>query len=169
MGPYQNSLGVLFKNESPVSGTAVTHVRAPVAWGPRIIDTADTGVATPLFPSNHLDRLISRECSGVDLPSTFSRSLTSLKCVGKTSASARSLVSLSTRNRGKTTLLCHVRRSGLGLGLPTVSLFHTTGYISGLLKTNHRIGTSAHTPQRPMVTYTETGTVGLGLHGLLRL
>jgi hypothetical protein len=26
----------------------LTHVGAPVAWGPRIIDTADTAVATPL-------------------------------------------------------------------------------------------------------------------------
>ncbi|GFV74886.1 hypothetical protein TNCV_1041241 [Trichonephila clavipes] len=30
---------------SHVRGTVVTHVKAPVAWGPRIIDTA---VATPL-------------------------------------------------------------------------------------------------------------------------
>ncbi|GFW18631.1 hypothetical protein TNCV_1222921 [Trichonephila clavipes] len=29
---------------SHVSGTVVTHVEAPVAWGPRIIDTADTVV-----------------------------------------------------------------------------------------------------------------------------
>ncbi|GFW61296.1 hypothetical protein TNCV_3378111 [Trichonephila clavipes] len=35
------------------------------------------------------------------------------------------------------------------------------------LQTNHLIGTSAHTPQRPMVTYAEMGT-GLGPHGLLR-
>jgi hypothetical protein len=27
----------------------LTHVGAPVAWRPRIIDTADTAVATPLF------------------------------------------------------------------------------------------------------------------------
>ncbi|GFV48050.1 hypothetical protein TNCV_3999641 [Trichonephila clavipes] len=32
----------------PVSGTVVTHVLAAVAWGPSIIDTADTVVATPL-------------------------------------------------------------------------------------------------------------------------
>ncbi|GFU50183.1 hypothetical protein TNCV_300271 [Trichonephila clavipes] len=32
----------------PVSGTVVLLVGAPVAWGPRIIDTADTAVATPL-------------------------------------------------------------------------------------------------------------------------
>ncbi|GFV97058.1 hypothetical protein TNCV_3526441 [Trichonephila clavipes] len=31
-----------------VSGTAVTHVEAPVAWGPRIIDTVDTAVAMTL-------------------------------------------------------------------------------------------------------------------------
>ncbi|GFS55155.1 HTH_48 domain-containing protein [Trichonephila clavipes] len=35
--------------ESPVSGTVVTYVGAPVAWGLRIIDTADTAVATPLL------------------------------------------------------------------------------------------------------------------------
>ncbi|GFX11377.1 hypothetical protein TNCV_2804381 [Trichonephila clavipes] len=34
---------------SPVNGTVVTHVVAPVAWGPRIIDTADTAVDTPLI------------------------------------------------------------------------------------------------------------------------
>ncbi|GFU89661.1 DBH-like monooxygenase protein 1 [Trichonephila clavipes] len=34
--------------------------------------------------------------------------------------------------------------------------------------TDHLIGISAHTPQRPMVTYTEMGTVGFGPHGLLR-
>jgi hypothetical protein len=27
----------------------LTHVGAPLAWGPRMIDTADTGVATPMF------------------------------------------------------------------------------------------------------------------------
>jgi transposase len=32
----------------------LTHVGAPVAWGPRIIDTADTAVATPLI-ANGLD------------------------------------------------------------------------------------------------------------------
>ncbi|GFX61018.1 hypothetical protein TNCV_2366961 [Trichonephila clavipes] len=36
------------------------------------------------------------------------------------------------------------------------------------LQTDHLIGTSAHTPQRPMVTYTGMGTVGPGQHGLLR-
>ncbi|GFT55088.1 hypothetical protein TNCV_2325831 [Trichonephila clavipes] len=35
-------------------------------------------------------------------------------------------------------------------------------------KTDHLIGTSAHTPQFPTVKYTEMGTVGLGPHGLLR-
>ncbi|GFV48167.1 hypothetical protein TNCV_3554461 [Trichonephila clavipes] len=37
------------------------------------------------------------------------------------------------------------------------------------LQTVHMIGTSAYAPQRPMVTYTGMGTVGIGLHGLLRL
>ncbi|GFW44250.1 transposable element Tc3 transposase [Trichonephila clavipes] len=36
----------IFRKESPVSATVVTHVGAPIAWGPRIIDTA---VATPLL------------------------------------------------------------------------------------------------------------------------
>ncbi|GFV61194.1 hypothetical protein TNCV_499861 [Trichonephila clavipes] len=36
------------------------------------------------------------------------------------------------------------------------------------LQIDHLIGTSAHAPQRSMVTYTEMGTVGLGPHGLLR-
>ncbi|GFU62207.1 hypothetical protein TNCV_2474381 [Trichonephila clavipes] len=35
----------------PVSGTVVTHVRAFEAWGPRIIDKADTAVVTPLMIS----------------------------------------------------------------------------------------------------------------------
>ncbi|GFU26009.1 hypothetical protein TNCV_5104951 [Trichonephila clavipes] len=34
--------------------------------------------------------------------------------------------------------------------------------------THHLIGTSAHAPQHPMVTYNEMATVGLGSHGLLR-
>ncbi|GFW08064.1 transposable element Tcb2 transposase [Trichonephila clavipes] len=34
--------------------------------------------------------------------------------------------------------------------------------------TDNLIGTSAHAPQRPMVMYTEMGTVGPGPHGLLR-
>ncbi|GFX09938.1 hypothetical protein TNCV_1749401, partial [Trichonephila clavipes] len=33
---------------NPVSGTVVTHYGAPVAWEHRIIDMADTEVATPL-------------------------------------------------------------------------------------------------------------------------
>jgi hypothetical protein len=33
----------------------LTHVGAPVAWGPRIIDTADTAVATPLMIEYGLD------------------------------------------------------------------------------------------------------------------
>ncbi|GFW37915.1 hypothetical protein TNCV_4631161 [Trichonephila clavipes] len=37
------------KYENPVSWTVVTHVGAPVALGPRIIDTADTALATPPF------------------------------------------------------------------------------------------------------------------------
>ncbi|GFU48005.1 hypothetical protein TNCV_4967881 [Trichonephila clavipes] len=36
-----------------------------------------------------------------------------------------------------------------------------------LTQTGHLIGTSAHEPQCPKVTYTEMGTVGLGPHGLL--
>ncbi|GFW23705.1 hypothetical protein TNCV_2032481 [Trichonephila clavipes] len=36
-----------FRYGSPVSGTVVTHAEAPVAWGPRTIDTADATVATP--------------------------------------------------------------------------------------------------------------------------
>ncbi|GFX85431.1 hypothetical protein TNCV_3716051 [Trichonephila clavipes] len=45
---YQNSFGPLFRYESGtvVSGTVVAHVGAPVACGPRIIDTA---LATPLL------------------------------------------------------------------------------------------------------------------------
>ncbi|GFW43314.1 hypothetical protein TNCV_2923621 [Trichonephila clavipes] len=35
-------------------------------------------------------------------------------------------------------------------------------------RTDNLIGTSAHASQRPMVMYTEIGTVGLGPHGLLR-
>ncbi|GFW67023.1 hypothetical protein TNCV_4689081 [Trichonephila clavipes] len=34
--------------------------------------------------------------------------------------------------------------------------------------TDHLIGTSAHVPKRPMVTYTGMGTVGPGPHELLR-
>ncbi|GFW12296.1 hypothetical protein TNCV_2489401 [Trichonephila clavipes] len=34
--------------------------------------------------------------------------------------------------------------------------------------TDHLIGTSAHAPHFPMVTYTEMGKVGIGPHGLLR-
>jgi hypothetical protein len=33
----------------------LAHVGAPIAWGPRIIDTADTAVATPLYNNNLLD------------------------------------------------------------------------------------------------------------------
>ncbi|GFV44888.1 hypothetical protein TNCV_4966421 [Trichonephila clavipes] len=33
-----------------------------------------------------------------------------------------------------------------------------------LLQTDHLIGTSSNAPQRPLVTYTEMGTVGLGSH-----
>ncbi|GFX04985.1 hypothetical protein TNCV_2249681 [Trichonephila clavipes] len=33
----------------PVSETAVSHVDAPVAWEPRIIDTTDMVVPTPLL------------------------------------------------------------------------------------------------------------------------
>ncbi|GFU01865.1 hypothetical protein TNCV_1523641 [Trichonephila clavipes] len=36
------------------------------------------------------------------------------------------------------------------------------------LQIDHLIGTSAHAPQHPMVTYTVMGTVGQSLHGLLR-
>ncbi|GFU75731.1 hypothetical protein TNCV_1651911 [Trichonephila clavipes] len=36
-----------------------------------------------------------------------------------------------------------------------------------LAKTDHVIGTSAHAPQRSMVTYTEMGTVDLDPHGFL--
>ncbi|GFW87545.1 uncharacterized protein TNCV_4485101 [Trichonephila clavipes] len=38
-------VGPFFRYERPVSGTIVTHLGAPVAWVPHIIDTA---VATPL-------------------------------------------------------------------------------------------------------------------------
>ncbi|GFU37214.1 hypothetical protein TNCV_4272181 [Trichonephila clavipes] len=37
---YQNFFGAFFGYGSPVNGTVVTHVVAPLAWGPRIIDTA---------------------------------------------------------------------------------------------------------------------------------
>ncbi|GFV55286.1 hypothetical protein TNCV_5010331 [Trichonephila clavipes] len=46
---YQNSFGALFRNESLVSVTVVTHVGDLVASGPLIIDMADTAVATPLL------------------------------------------------------------------------------------------------------------------------
>ncbi|GFX38294.1 uncharacterized protein TNCV_3813401 [Trichonephila clavipes] len=46
---YQNSFSAHFRHMSPFIGTVVTHFEASVAWGPRIIDTADTAVATPLF------------------------------------------------------------------------------------------------------------------------
>ncbi|GFX72613.1 hypothetical protein TNCV_4062091 [Trichonephila clavipes] len=36
------------------------------------------------------------------------------------------------------------------------------------LQADHLIWTSAHAPQRPMVSFTGMGTVGLGLYGLLR-
>ncbi|GFW02485.1 hypothetical protein TNCV_2455011 [Trichonephila clavipes] len=48
----------LGKYENPVNRTVATHVGAPVSWGPRIIDTADTAVATPLVLSR------SRSTSG---------------------------------------------------------------------------------------------------------
>ncbi|GFY30134.1 hypothetical protein TNCV_4074471 [Trichonephila clavipes] len=37
----------------------------------------------------------------------------------------------------------------------------------GRIRIDHLIGASAHAPQRPMVTYNEMGTAGLGTHGLL--
>ncbi|GFX57519.1 hypothetical protein TNCV_3051691 [Trichonephila clavipes] len=37
-----------------------------------------------------------------------------------------------------------------------------------LWETDHLTGTSAHAPQRPMVTYTRMGTEGSGPHVLLR-
>ncbi|GFW36993.1 hypothetical protein TNCV_5018911 [Trichonephila clavipes] len=43
---YQNHFGPFFRYESLASGIVVIHVRAPLAWGPRIIDAA---VATPLI------------------------------------------------------------------------------------------------------------------------
>ncbi|GFX83336.1 hypothetical protein TNCV_908541 [Trichonephila clavipes] len=43
-----------------------------------------------------------------------------------------------------------------------------TTLVGDSLQTDHLIGTSAHAPQRPMVTYTGRDTVGPGPHGLLR-
>ncbi|GFX64692.1 hypothetical protein TNCV_4681681 [Trichonephila clavipes] len=43
-----------------------------------------------------------------------------------------------------------------------------TKTLGGLLQTDHLIGTSAHVPQRPKVTYTGMGTLGPDPHGLLR-
>ncbi|GFW72040.1 uncharacterized protein TNCV_4789281 [Trichonephila clavipes] len=41
---------IIFKiYENPVSGNVVTHVGAPVTWGPRIIETADKAQATSLY------------------------------------------------------------------------------------------------------------------------
>ncbi|GFX82953.1 hypothetical protein TNCV_4938231 [Trichonephila clavipes] len=51
-----------------------------------------------------------------------------------------------------------------GLHLPTTC----PGSISGLDKTDHLIGTSAHAPQRSMVMNPGMDTVGPGPHGLLR-
>ncbi|GFU69472.1 hypothetical protein TNCV_2282411 [Trichonephila clavipes] len=39
----------VFRYESPVRETIVSHVGAQVAWGPCIIDTPDTAVAAPLL------------------------------------------------------------------------------------------------------------------------
>ncbi|GFW17611.1 hypothetical protein TNCV_2651681 [Trichonephila clavipes] len=38
-----------FKYENPVIWTVGYNFGGPVVWGPRIIDTADTAVATPLM------------------------------------------------------------------------------------------------------------------------
>ncbi|GFV66950.1 hypothetical protein TNCV_1264361 [Trichonephila clavipes] len=51
---YQNSIGVFCGNGNFISGTVVTHVGEHVASGPRIIDTADTVVATPLLNKENL-------------------------------------------------------------------------------------------------------------------
>ncbi|GFV99658.1 hypothetical protein TNCV_5080201 [Trichonephila clavipes] len=52
------------------------------------------------------------------------------------------------------------------LGRPQARLRTSTLGVS--LQTDSLIGTSAHAPQRPVVTYTCMGTVDLGSHGLLR-
>ncbi|GFV15614.1 hypothetical protein TNCV_4836401 [Trichonephila clavipes] len=67
---YQNSFGTFSRYENPVSGTVVTHVGAPVAWGPRIIDMSDTAVATPLLTTILSVRalIIKSRCDGVLIP-----------------------------------------------------------------------------------------------------
>ncbi|GFV18725.1 transposable element Tcb2 transposase [Trichonephila clavipes] len=50
---------------------------------------------------------------------------------------------------------------------PAIALQRRTTPTAGGM-TDHLYGTSAHAPQRPMVTYTGMVTVGSGPHGLLR-
>ncbi|GFV14508.1 hypothetical protein TNCV_166351 [Trichonephila clavipes] len=54
--------------ENPVSETVVTHVGAPVAWGPRIIDTVDTVVATILDMAQNLAEHGSYRATTHDVP-----------------------------------------------------------------------------------------------------
>ncbi|GFU65487.1 transposable element Tcb2 transposase [Trichonephila clavipes] len=65
---YRNLGMPFFRKESPISDTVVTRDGAPVAWGPRIIDTADTAVATPLVIEVTTDIPLTLTMSGVSYP-----------------------------------------------------------------------------------------------------
>ncbi|GFX76416.1 putative DD41D transposase [Trichonephila clavipes] len=55
--PSHMTMAQIREYENPVNGTVVTHVGTHVACGPRIIDTADTAVATPLCKLQRIDHV----------------------------------------------------------------------------------------------------------------